>query len=207
MGIRTGSHRSARSLGFPKRPFSSSFVLNLNKKRNLKTLNFKGVFIGKKNFCFIWRFCFFFLCLQFSWAKSLNSVLETPPFLCFTQKQRPSVCFLSQANRWIRNKESKSGLKIIKLTDSNFLRTLENSIRLGLPVLLEEVWFLLCLLMLVPNYWMSRMLYRPTDHIWTYEGHQSKSHFQVGQTSCYSSSTFSDELESVVWRNIHPIIL
>ncbi|XP_045684006.1 dynein axonemal heavy chain 6 [Phyllostomus hastatus] len=44
-----------------------------------------------------------------------------------------------QANRWIRNKESKRGLKIIKLTDSNFLRTLENSIRLGLPVLLEEL--------------------------------------------------------------------
>lgn len=44
-----------------------------------------------------------------------------------------------QANRWIRNKENKSGLKIIKLTDSNFLRTLENSIRLGLPVLLEEL--------------------------------------------------------------------
>uniref|UniRef100_A0A673UGS7 Dynein axonemal heavy chain 6 n=1 Tax=Suricata suricatta TaxID=37032 RepID=A0A673UGS7_SURSU len=44
-----------------------------------------------------------------------------------------------QANRWIRNKEGKSGLKIIKLTDTNFLRTLENSIRLGLPVLLEEL--------------------------------------------------------------------
>ncbi|XP_074052253.1 dynein axonemal heavy chain 6 isoform X2 [Macrotis lagotis] len=44
-----------------------------------------------------------------------------------------------QANRWIRNKESQNGLKIIKLTDSGFLRTLENSIRLGLPVLLEEL--------------------------------------------------------------------
>ncbi|XP_052028538.1 LOW QUALITY PROTEIN: dynein axonemal heavy chain 6 [Apodemus sylvaticus] len=44
-----------------------------------------------------------------------------------------------QANRWIRNKESKSGLKVIKLTDTNFLRILENSIRLGLPVLLEEL--------------------------------------------------------------------
>nr|XP_014351765.1 PREDICTED: dynein heavy chain 6, axonemal-like [Latimeria chalumnae] len=44
-----------------------------------------------------------------------------------------------QANRWIRNKETKNGLKVIKLTDSNFLRTLENAIRLGLPVLLEEV--------------------------------------------------------------------
>ncbi|KAF6321024.1 dynein axonemal heavy chain 6 [Rhinolophus ferrumequinum] len=44
-----------------------------------------------------------------------------------------------QANRWIRNKESKTNLKIIKLTDSQFLRTLENAIRLGLPVLLEEL--------------------------------------------------------------------
>ncbi|XP_074141707.1 dynein axonemal heavy chain 6 isoform X2 [Sminthopsis crassicaudata] len=44
-----------------------------------------------------------------------------------------------QANRWIRNKEAHNGLKIIKLTDTGFLRTLENSIRLGLPVLLEEL--------------------------------------------------------------------
>ncbi|XP_043915244.1 dynein axonemal heavy chain 6 [Protopterus annectens] len=44
-----------------------------------------------------------------------------------------------QANRWIRNKEIKNGLKVIKLTDSGFLRTLENAIRLGLPVLLEEL--------------------------------------------------------------------
>ncbi|XP_063775637.1 dynein axonemal heavy chain 6 [Pseudophryne corroboree] len=44
-----------------------------------------------------------------------------------------------QANRWIRNKETKNGLKVIKLTDSGFLRTLENAIRLGLPVLLEEL--------------------------------------------------------------------
>ncbi|KAL7988579.1 hypothetical protein Chor_007498, partial [Crotalus horridus] len=44
-----------------------------------------------------------------------------------------------QANRWIRTKEAKCGLKIIKLTDTGFLRTLENAIRLGLPVLLEEI--------------------------------------------------------------------
>ena len=41
--------------------------------------------------------------------------------------------------RWIRNKETKNGLKIIKLTDPNFLRTLENSIRIGMPVLCEEI--------------------------------------------------------------------
>ncbi|XP_074661680.1 dynein axonemal heavy chain 6-like [Tubulanus polymorphus] len=44
-----------------------------------------------------------------------------------------------QANRWIRNKEQRNGLKCIKLTDGNFLRTLENCIRIGMPVLLEEI--------------------------------------------------------------------
>ncbi|CAH3197517.1 unnamed protein product [Porites evermanni] len=46
---------------------------------------------------------------------------------------------MKQANRWIRAKEAKNGLKVIKLTDQNFLRTLENCIRIGMPVLLEEV--------------------------------------------------------------------
>ena len=50
------------------------------------------------------------------------------------------ACFsYPQANRWIRSKEVMHGLKVIKLTDPNFLRTLENAIRLGTPVLLEEV--------------------------------------------------------------------
>ncbi|KAM3865367.1 dynein axonemal heavy chain 6 [Diretmus argenteus] len=44
-----------------------------------------------------------------------------------------------QANRWIRSKEAKYGLKVIKLTDADFLRTLENAIRTGTPVLLEEL--------------------------------------------------------------------
>ncbi|XP_076676367.1 dynein heavy chain at 16F [Andrena cerasifolii] len=44
-----------------------------------------------------------------------------------------------QANRWIRNMEQDNNLKICKLTDPNFTRILEVSIRLGTPVLLEEV--------------------------------------------------------------------
>ena len=44
-----------------------------------------------------------------------------------------------QANKWIRAMEAKSGLRIIKLTDPNFLRTLESSIRIGNPVLLEDI--------------------------------------------------------------------
>lgn len=38
--------------------------------------------------------------------------------------------------------EKQNGLKKIKLTDPNYLRTLENAIRIGTPVLLEEVFFL-----------------------------------------------------------------
>ncbi|XP_049536716.1 dynein axonemal heavy chain 6 [Anopheles darlingi] len=44
-----------------------------------------------------------------------------------------------QANRWIRNMESKNELKIIKLTDSNMMRVLEICIRQGIPVLIEDV--------------------------------------------------------------------
>ena len=44
-----------------------------------------------------------------------------------------------QANTWIRTMERKNGLKVIKLSDKDFLRTLENAIRTGEPVLCEEV--------------------------------------------------------------------
>lgn len=44
-----------------------------------------------------------------------------------------------QANRWIRNKERENGLKVIKLSDGQFLRTLENCVRIGMPILLEDV--------------------------------------------------------------------
>ena len=44
-----------------------------------------------------------------------------------------------QANRWVRNMYSSSNLQIIKLTEKEFLRTLENGIRYGAPVLLENV--------------------------------------------------------------------
>lgn len=44
-----------------------------------------------------------------------------------------------QANKWIRNMEKIHDLKVIKLTDGNYLRTLENAIQFGMPVLLENV--------------------------------------------------------------------
>lgn len=44
-----------------------------------------------------------------------------------------------QAIKWIKNMEGSRGLKIIDLQQSDYLRTLENSIQFGSPVLLQNV--------------------------------------------------------------------
>ncbi|CAF1149286.1 unnamed protein product [Adineta steineri] len=44
-----------------------------------------------------------------------------------------------QANKWIKNMEKNTGLDVMKLSDRDYLRTLENSIRFGKPCLLENV--------------------------------------------------------------------
>ncbi|RVE44268.1 hypothetical protein evm_011063 [Chilo suppressalis] len=44
-----------------------------------------------------------------------------------------------QANRWIKNMERDNGLVITKLNDPSYLRMLENCIRLGWPMLIEDL--------------------------------------------------------------------
>ncbi|KAM8934175.1 dynein axonemal heavy chain 7 [Pelodytes ibericus] len=44
-----------------------------------------------------------------------------------------------QANKWVKNMEKANSLHIIKLSDPDFVRTLENCIQFGTPVLLENV--------------------------------------------------------------------
>ncbi|XP_028395151.1 dynein heavy chain 3, axonemal-like isoform X1 [Dendronephthya gigantea] len=44
-----------------------------------------------------------------------------------------------QANKWIKNMEKQNKLSVVKLSDANYVRTLENSITFGTPVLLENV--------------------------------------------------------------------
>ncbi|XP_063042411.1 dynein axonemal heavy chain 2 [Engraulis encrasicolus] len=44
-----------------------------------------------------------------------------------------------QALKWIKNMESKRGLKVIDLQMPDFLRTLENAVQFGSPVLLQNV--------------------------------------------------------------------
>ena len=44
-----------------------------------------------------------------------------------------------QANKWVKNMEARNGLRMIKLSDGNFLRTLEGAIRIGSPVICEDL--------------------------------------------------------------------
>lgn len=45
----------------------------------------------------------------------------------------------AQANKWIKTRHAKDGLTVIKLSDKDVLRTIENAIRFGKPLLLENV--------------------------------------------------------------------
>lgn len=44
-----------------------------------------------------------------------------------------------QANAWVRNMEGRAGLKLVKLSQPNFLRLIEGAVRLGQPVLIEDL--------------------------------------------------------------------
>ena len=44
-----------------------------------------------------------------------------------------------QANKWIKNMEKAAQLNIIRLTQADYMRVLENAIQFGQPVLLENV--------------------------------------------------------------------
>ena len=44
-----------------------------------------------------------------------------------------------QANKWLKSMEKDHNLHIIKFTDPNYMRTLENCIQIGNPVLLENI--------------------------------------------------------------------
>ncbi|KAL6759980.1 dynein heavy chain 6 [Haematococcus lacustris] len=44
-----------------------------------------------------------------------------------------------QANKWVKNMERKAKLEVLKLSDGDYIRRLENCIQFGYPVLLENV--------------------------------------------------------------------
>ena len=44
-----------------------------------------------------------------------------------------------QANKWIRTMEKPNNLVVMKLTDQNYMRSMENAVQFGQPVLLENI--------------------------------------------------------------------
>lgn len=44
-----------------------------------------------------------------------------------------------QASKWVKNFEKENNLSVIKLSDKDYMRTLENCIQFGTPLLLENV--------------------------------------------------------------------
>jgi len=44
-----------------------------------------------------------------------------------------------QANKWVKKMEENNGIKVVKQNQGNFVRTIENAIQFGSPVLLENV--------------------------------------------------------------------
>lgn len=44
-----------------------------------------------------------------------------------------------QANKWIKNFEKDNRLSVIKINDADYMRTVENCIQFGTPLLLENV--------------------------------------------------------------------
>lgn len=45
----------------------------------------------------------------------------------------------SQANKWVKNMEKASNLNVIRLTQPDYMRTLENAVQFGQPVLMENI--------------------------------------------------------------------
>ena len=44
-----------------------------------------------------------------------------------------------QANKWVKNMEKEKQIRVMKFSDGNYLKLLEASIRMGTPVLMENV--------------------------------------------------------------------
>lgn len=65
--------------------------------------------------------------------------VENGVIVQFSQRWPLFIDPQGQANKWIKNLEKDAGLDVIKLSDRDFLRSLENAVRFGKPCLLENV--------------------------------------------------------------------
>ena len=70
-----------------------------------------------------------------------NDSLSTENGIIVSQSSRWPLMIdpQTQGNKWIRNMEEQNQLKVIKLTQKNYMRVMESAIEYGLPVLLENI--------------------------------------------------------------------
>eukprot|EP00163_Fabomonas_tropica_P009439 TRINITY_DN1923_c0_g1_i1.p1 TRINITY_DN1923_c0_g1~~TRINITY_DN1923_c0_g1_i1.p1 ORF type:complete len:2652 (-),score=902.80 TRINITY_DN1923_c0_g1_i1:9-7298(-) len=70
-----------------------------------------------------------------------NDSLSIENALMVTEALRWPLCIdpQRQANKWLKNTERDNNLVVCKLSEPNFMRTLENAVRVGTPVLLENI--------------------------------------------------------------------
>lgn len=47
--------------------------------------------------------------------------------------------FTGLANKWVKRMEAENELKVIKLSDDDYTKVIENAITYGYPVLLENI--------------------------------------------------------------------
>ncbi|KAM7316207.1 hypothetical protein ACRRTK_024887 [Alexandromys fortis] len=78
---------------------------------------------------------------QSTWEPEIDVFCVLYPFHRFRNARRWPLMIdpQGQANKWIKNLEKSNSLQLIKLNDPDYVRTLENCIQFGTPVLLENV--------------------------------------------------------------------
>ncbi len=72
-------------------------------------------------------------------TSKINSLIQNWLNTCKFANSVLDKILQGQANKWIRNMERERNLQIIKLGGVDYIRTLENAIQFGLPVLLENI--------------------------------------------------------------------
>jgi len=67
------------------------------------------------------------------------AVTDAVQLTSLTLVNGPLCVTAGQANKWVKNMERDNRMNVIKLTDVSYLRTLENAIQFGTPILLENI--------------------------------------------------------------------
>lgn len=72
-------------------------------------------------------------------CRQLTFMANTATDRCETFNRITAATPQGQANKWIKSMEKKAQLEVLKLSDGDYVRKLENAIQFGFPVLLENI--------------------------------------------------------------------